>query len=365
VLFVLPSLRVGGAERVIVTLLRHLNRTRFEPRLAVVEKAGGLIKDVPADVPVHDLRVSRVRYALPGLVRLVWKLRPRAVLSTLVELNLALVASKPLLPAGTRLLVRETIAVGPRLAQSKRWPQIWLWLYRWLYPRADRIICIADFVAEELGNQLGIPRARMRRIYNPVDIERVRQLAAAGPCPYAGPGPHLVALGRLSKQKGAEVLLSALDRLRSTLPTAALTLVGEGPLEVELKALRDRLGLGEGARFAGFLPNPYPYLRHADVLVLASRYEGLPNVLLEAITLGTPVVATDCAGGVGEILAPMVASGAAWLVPPDDPEKLAEAIIVAWTARQHAARSMDEFDRLVRPFGAENVAREYEQLLAE
>jgi glycosyltransferase involved in cell wall biosynthesis len=306
-----------------------------------------------------------VRYALPALVRLIWKLRPHVVLATLVEPNLALLAIKPLLPRGPKLLVRETITVSERLAQSKRCPGIWRRLYRHLYPRADGIICVADFVLEDLAEQMRVPRSRMRRIYNPVDRDHIRRLAGqiTGKSLYSGPGPHLVAAGRLSRQKGLDILLEALRRTRQALPTTDLVLVGEGRLETELTALRDRLGLREAVRFAGFQPNPYPYIQHADLLVLSSRYEGLPNVVLEALALGTPVVATDCPGGVRELLAPLGA-GTCWLAPPEDPERLAEFLAAACAARRGMPRSVEEFETFIRPFGVETIVGEYEEFLA-
>lgn len=363
ILFVLPSLRGGGAERVTITLLGRLDRARFEPHLAVVEKAGAYLEDVPRDVPVHDLRASRVRYALPALIRLIWKLRPRAILATLFELNLALLAAKPLLPRDTRLLVREATVVSRDLTQAKRCPGCWRWLCRHLYPRADAIVCVADFVLEDLAEQLRVPRSRMRRIYNPVDLERIRRRARqpTGENPYAGPGPHLVAAGRLSEEKGLDILLEALRRARQVLPTADLVVLGEGPLEAELRSQRDRLGLGDAVRLAGFQPNPYPYFQHADLMVLASRYEGLPNVILEALALGTAVVAAGCPGGVREMLA---GCPAAWLVPPEDPKLLAEALVAAWNARRDMPRSVTEFEGFLLPFSVEASVRAYEELLA-
>jgi glycosyltransferase involved in cell wall biosynthesis len=348
---------------VVVTLLARLDRARFRPHLALLEKAGVYLQDVPADVPVHDLRAARVRHALPALIRLIWKLRPRAVLATLTEVNLGLLAAQPFLPRGTKLLVREAVAVSGLLAFDKRSPGIWRWLYRHLYPRADGIICVADFVLDDLAEKLGVPRSKMRRIYNPVDLEGIRGRAAAGANPYAGPGPHLVAAGRLTEQKGVDILLEALGRARQSLPTADLAILGEGPLQAELKALRDRLGLGEVVRFAGFQPNPYPYFQHADLLVLASRYEGLPNVILEALALGTPVVATDCTGGVRELLAPLGAE-AGRLAPPEDPERLAEVLIAACAARRNAPRSVTEFQASLRAFNVQAIVREYEEMLA-
>src|SRR6266403_1402478 len=107
VLFLIPTLEGGGAERVFSMLLAHLDRTRFEPHLAVLQIAGAYRQDIPEDVVMHDLKVPRVRYALPSIVRLVWKVRPQTILSTLGHLNLALILCKPLLPRATKLVVRS------------------------------------------------------------------------------------------------------------------------------------------------------------------------------------------------------------------------------------------------------------------
>src|SRR5713101_3989469 len=109
ILLLIPNLAGGGAERFFSILLRHLDRNCFEPHLALLQAQGEYMRDVPEDVVVHDLKCSRSRYALPGLVRLIWKLRPQTVLSTLPPTNVALVLSRPFLPRGTRLLLSEAV----------------------------------------------------------------------------------------------------------------------------------------------------------------------------------------------------------------------------------------------------------------
>src|SRR5207245_6965308 len=96
-MFLLPSLRGGGAERVAVTLLQHLDRRRFEPHLALVDAVGPYLADVPPDVPVHDLKAGRARYAMPAIIWLAWKLRPQVGLSTLGHLSSAVILARPLL----------------------------------------------------------------------------------------------------------------------------------------------------------------------------------------------------------------------------------------------------------------------------
>ena len=134
-LFLIPTLTGGGAERVVVTLLQHLDRTRFELALAVVDTRDAAFRDqVPADVEFIDLGCRRVRQALPKLVRLLWWRRPDVVMSTLGHLNLALAIVRPLLPGGTRYVARETTIVSQGLTEYSR-PRLWAWAYRRFYGR--------------------------------------------------------------------------------------------------------------------------------------------------------------------------------------------------------------------------------------
>jgi glycosyltransferase involved in cell wall biosynthesis len=308
VLFALTDLHGGGAQRVVLTLLRHLPRERFELHLALVARVGRFVDDVPMDVRVHDLEARRVRGAAPRLVALVRELRPGVVFSTLYHMNQMLLLLRPLLPRGTRLVIREGITVSEAL---RRRGGSWLssGLVRWIYPTADRIVCQCDFMADDLAQHFGVPRAKMTTIYNPLDAARVRLLAGDGPNPFAGagPGPHLVAMGRLDPQKGFDDLIRALPALLGQRPDAQLWLLGEDgedgrPNLRALESLAGTTGVPAHVHFTGFQENPYAWLAHADLFVLSSRYEGLPNALLEAIAVGCPVVALDRPGGTREIL---------------------------------------------------------------
>ncbi len=360
VLFLMPTLGGGGAERVIVTLLRHLDRARFEPHLALVEAVGPYLEEVPADIPLHDLKAKRVRHAFPGIIRLSWKLRPHAIHSAMCELNLATVLSRPFLPPGLRLLIREDSLLSALNAQERHHPLVWNWLCRQLYARADKIICVGNYVLDDLANNFSIPRSKLARIYNPVDLDMARQQAEAGGNPYSGEGPHLVAAGRLSKEKGFDVLLDALPLARAAISHADLTILGEGPLKADLLAQRERLGLTRAVHLAGFQPNPYPYFKHADLFVLPSRFEGFGLVVMEALAVGTPVVASDCRGSVREILA---GCPIARLVRPSDPKALAEGIISAFKTPNSELQSHGELDVFLSRFEVKRVMRDYEELL--
>src|SRR5438552_817338 len=265
ILFALPGLHGGGAERVVVTVLRHLDRARFEPHLLVAAAVGPYLGEVPADVPVHAVGATRLRRALPGLVRAVWRLRPAAIASTQGYMNFALLLARPLLPR-TRLVVREVI--GERYLENSRHRDL---LYRWYLRRvrlADRIVTQSDGAAREIAARVDARPGQVARIYTPVDVTRVLNEARAGERPYAGAGPHVVAAGRVGPQKGFDLLLEAFARAR--VEGATLTVLGEGPDRAALVRRADDLGIGRAVRFVGFQSNPYRYFAAADAVACAA-----------------------------------------------------------------------------------------------
>jgi glycosyltransferase involved in cell wall biosynthesis len=325
VLFVAQHLTGSGPCRVFVTLLRHLRREDLELHLAILHADDQFLSTVPRDVGVHALQGRRHRYAVPSLVRLVWDLRPQTVLST-GGMNNLLMLARPFLPRGIRLVIREQTTLSANLKHRAMDTQFWKWLHGSLYRRADRVVCVSDTSLEDLREQFHLPSAKLIRIYNPIDLAWLRELGQTAVSPYLTPGPHVVAAGRLSREKGFDVLLDAMAIAVKRIPSLQLTILGAGPLELELKKQACELGLTGAVRFLGFQSNPWPHMRHADLFVLSSRYEGLPNALLEALALGTPVVASDCPGAIREIQA---GNDSVRLVPPEDPVSLANAMIAA------------------------------------
>ncbi len=298
VLFVLPNFAGGGAERVALILLANLDRRRFAPSLAVFEAAGPLRDMVPKDVPVHDLRQPRLRKAFPALIGLIRKTRPSAVFATQGYVNLGLLLARPVLPRRVRIVVRESNTPSQSLP-NRRHARLKAMAYRFLYPTADTVFCQHRKTEQEMSTRFHVPVDRIQRFPNPVDVARLRS-AAGQPRREPGPGLRFVAAGRLNRQKGFDRLLDMMSGLPSD---SRATIFGEGPDEDALRAKAADLGLGGRVRFAGFTDNLAQWLAGADACLIPSRWEGLPNVALEALSCGTPVIATPESGGIAELAA--------------------------------------------------------------
>lgn len=356
-LFPFPSLGGGGgAQRVISTLLRHLDRRRFELHLALLQASRGEGDDIPSGVVVHNLNYRRVRYGLFGLIRLIRNLKPDAVLSNVGHMNAALLLCRSFFPRTSRILIGESTSVSAYLNQATRYPKIWSALYRWLYKHADRVICLSDAMKKELTETFFVPPEKLVRIYNPLDVEMIRRLAELEGSPYSGEGPRLVAAGRFVREKGIDLLLEAIPSVLGSFPQLKLSLLGEGPLEDELKEQVQRLEIGDAVSFCGVKQNPWCYFRHADLVIVPSRVDGLPYVPLEALAVGTPVVATDCPGAIREISDD---GEQILLVPPENPQALANGIVSA-LARPGISRGQSVH---LCKFDLQKAVQEYGRLL--
>jgi glycosyltransferase involved in cell wall biosynthesis len=180
-------------------------------------------------------------------------------------------------------------------------------------------------MATDLAVLAGLEEQSLAVLPNPLDLAGIHA-ASDAPSRWPGAGPNLLAIGRLSPEKGFDLLLEAMAQVVIEFPSARLTILGVGPLEGALKGLCHKLGLATMVTFAGYQRRPYAYYPGATLFVLPSRHEGMPNALLEAVAGGLPVVALPASGGVEAFLE---GKPNAWLAEEISAEGLTEALLLA------------------------------------
>lgn len=291
----------------LLTLANELHGRGHPVGLLVLDGAGPLRPLLAPGLRHYDLRQPRLRAAIGELIGFFRRLGPARVISSFGYVNLALAAAKPLLHRGTRLYFREANLPSLSLPQQP-YPALMRFGYRWLYPLSERVVATSQRMADEFLRDFRIPAGKLVTIPNPVDVERLRQVR---PQRQPGAGLRFVAAGRLTHQKGFDRLLPLLADLPQDWH---LTLLGDGPQLMALQQQAAQLNISERVAFAGFRDDAVAWIAGADALLLPSRWEGMPNAALEALAVGTPVVATPDAGGLAEVAAD--ATPDAILLPP-------------------------------------------------
>ncbi len=350
----------GGAERVQLELLKLLDRDRFAIEVAYLRNCGSLDQLLPPHVtPVFfaqgEIAFSKITVSA---------FRQYRALARDADLLFGMMDGLPIYLAAIVGKLEHKPSVGwvhntvsKMFLESNR---LHRFLAPQLYPRTTQLVCVSDGVREDL-QQFGNFQNHPITIYNPIDIDQVRLLAAEAlpePSRFWYDKPVVIGVGRLVKQKRMDRLIEAFASAVRLGLDANLILLGQGQLKSELDGLATELGIAPRVFFAGFQPNPYPYIRAASVLALSSEYEGLPTVLLEAMALGTPIVSVDCPSGPREILE----GGRNGILVQQDVEALAGGIreMLCDQSRRHAYIQ----NGLIRAehFRSERIVKSFESL---
>jgi glycosyltransferase involved in cell wall biosynthesis len=378
VLFAIGEMSGGGSQRQMLGILRRIDRERFQPQLYVISEQGELLTDVPADVPVHTFTKRRSQHVwlYPGQAH---RARVADLSDVLAEQQIDVLYDRTyhmtLIAAGAtrrRRTPRVSVVVtDPKRdfeTNRERFRFAKRLLLKRAYQTADRVVAVSEGVRKATVDYYGLPSGKSLTLHNIFDIERIDALMAqslpATETRREGEWFEVVASGRLHPQKGFIDLLDAVAELvhHRVRRQIQLRILGTGPLESSLRDSIARLDLAGHVTLAGYVANPLPYYKQADLFCLSSLYEGMPNALVEAMLCQVPVLATDCPSGPGEILA-----GGRYgrLVPVADSRALADAIDDAmmnpqkWRKKTQPAREYIE-----RTFSAEAGIRRVEDLLA-
>ncbi len=336
------SLEGGGSERQLWQLATGLDAARFSAEIFVLYRQGLFLSQVPSRIPVHDFWSAHgsQHFPWPGQIR---RRQIRHLKRVILERNIALVYDRTfhmtlLTAAACRSLAkpRVSVIVSPPSRDFVRSPERFRWLKKRLLAAAYRDplcwpVAVSSSVADDAARFYGVPRNRFETIPSPIDIAAVERgseekIDECEQLAQQTASLKIVVVGRLSSEKGQSLAIEAITRIKSARPSLSicLTIVGDGPDRQSLEQLVQRLSLENCVHFTGRVVNPYPWIRASDLLCIPSYYEGLPNVALEALCLGTPLLATECSGALAELLGN---NQRGVLTPVQNADALASAIL--------------------------------------
>ena len=365
IIWLIPTLEAGGAQKVLTTLLTHLNHERYVHHLVVFEKKGIFLNAVPPNIPVYELKRVKALYGfvwqilLIRFLRYLRKERPDLIISFMWYPNLIAIMAR--ICTGINVIVSERLSVkGTEEGKLEEFIRKWVILL--LYRKADKIITVSRQMECHLVSEARVPPCIVSTIYNPVDISRLQNLSMEEVTHewFGEDMPAIVGVGRLAHQKGFGYLIKAVDILKRQGMKCRLVIIGEGPERKTLLNLVESLGVRDVVAFLGLQKNPYKYLAKATLFVLPSLYEGFPNILVEAMALGVPCIATCCPTGPEEIITEGVNG---LLVSPASEKALAEAIMRLLKDPDLRKQLADAGKKRVEDFRVEKIVKEYENLI--
>lgn len=350
-----PSLRGGGAERVMLTVANALAERGHKVDLILATLEGPYLEEISENVRLIDLSAPRVMRSLFPLYRYLRRNKPDAMLSALNYANIIAILAWKMSRVSTRLAVSERNS----LTMLARRPigKITRYLMRCLYPKADTIICVSKGIEAEIQKLIGARSTKTITIYNPVDFEDIKEKMIV-PLDHSWitnkTAPVIVAAGRLTEAKDYPTLLRAFSQLCKE-RDARLVILGQGEDCGNLNTLAQELDVARYVDFVGFQNNPFPWMAGCDLFVMSSAWEGFPNVLIQAMACGAPVVSTNCPTGPNEIL-----EDGKWgrLVPVGDPRALSIAMAAALDEE-----STPNTRARVREFRSDFIVDSYEAIL--
>ena len=351
--FLVRAFSGGGAQRDAVLLANGLVEAGVKVGIMVLDAEGPLRALVDPKVLVLDLgrgKKLKMAFALPAIVAAIVRSRPTVLVASEASGNVLAVVATQLLPKARRphLVLREVASpLQARTSDPYVQNRMAYRLAPLLYPRADLVVALTEPVRRDLVEHFGVAEQRAVTLGTNAVLTHSREEIFSSFKREMEPG-LLVAVGRLSREKGFDVLLEAVALLQKR-RVVKLVIVGEGPERLNLEAQIKRLDLGNGVHLVGFHADPGLFLKRAQVFVSASRHEGLGNAIIEALAWGLPVVSTDAPYGPREVL-----QDGRWgdLVPVEDADALADAV----EARLLDQRNSDDGKERAADFTVSNAA---------
>jgi len=353
---------IGGSERSLMPLAKQLHGAGYELTLL-------MIKPPEKDLIFKDF---------PGNVFIPTGSSPRHQFQALLQLNRAIASADIVVATSEFTITYITWLLAlwhrkPLVADAQVNISRWIndncnpfhhYLCRWIYPEISHIRCVSEGVAQDLQSSYKVPTKNLSIIYVPFDIDEIAQAAQlpiSDAHSHIFSRPTIVSAGRLTSQKRFDIAIQSFLCLRQDYKIDAhLLILGDGELRPQLQQQVHALGLKEKVFLPGFVENPYAYIQRSQVFLLSSDYEGFGRVLVDALAVGCPTVATDCPSGPYEIL-----EGGKWglLTPMADPEAMAHALAQVLTNPELAQKLQQNGLGRAKAFDTQIIAQQYQNIL--
>lgn len=357
----ITNLTGGGAERIAANLAEGLAAQGY--RIDIVMARAARKSYLPSSHPnirQIDLGSKRIRGVLFKWVRYLRAENPDIVMSHLTEINIVGVIGRLISGRRPRHIVCEHSVISKSITRYRLMYKLALAL---LYRLADKVVAVSQYSRRDIIRFTGLPEHRVQCIYNPADFRKIAA-ECARPASHAwlrekDPEiPVILAAGRMVPVKNYALLLRAFALVNES-RNARLVLLGDGPQRDALEMQARSLGISDKVAMPGFVDDPYACMRSADCFALSSYYEGLPTVLIEALACGCPIVATDCPGGVREIIRkPEYGT----LVPVDDAHGMAQAILKCLEQKEQKQYDSQE---ALEPYEPQTTIQQYLDVMKE
>ncbi|KAF7769383.1 hypothetical protein PUND_a0498 [Pseudoalteromonas undina] len=304
--FIINSLSGGGAEGVCVNIANGLSELGWDVTLVVLNMNSSVYhKRINKRVNFITLGVDHARYALFPIYKFIKNTQTTKLVAFSYDITILLVLIRMFSPLNYFIFTRNMNSLTQKLNDSSKGVRSRLlkFLISKLYSKADHVVNQCKAMESDLLSVFPELDKKTSVIYNAVN-QKIERAAKN----YNFQGVHkkeyLLCVGRLEKQKAFHNAIEVFRKISHSYPNMELKIIGVGSLEADLKKHADFLGIIDKVEFVGFTENTISYYLHARATLLTSLYEGFPNVLVESITLGTPIVAFDCSSGPSEIVIP-------------------------------------------------------------
>lgn len=350
---------VGGAEVLLVNLVRKMDRARFEPEIACLKEPGPLGEEIAQEIPLHS-RLIRGKFDVSVLPRLAGLMRRRRIDAVVT------VGAGDKMFWGRLAAKLAGVPVVASALHSTGWPDGVGRLNRLLTPITDAFIAVAGPHGEHLVERERFPAHKVHVIPNGVDTDRFRPLpnreSVRNSLGLSTTAPVVGILAALRPEKNHGLFLRAARRVRQQIPDARFLVIGDGPRRADLESLCAELDQSDAVQFLGSRSDVPELLSAIDVLALTSHNEANPVSILEALSCGTPVVATDV-GSVGQTVIP---DRTGLLCPPGQPDAFALRLAELLSDPLEARLLGDSGRQMVKEdWSLQSMVDGYERLIAE